>query len=51
MVAQIGELLNHQSILQTANILNERSVPSGTGRQFRKDSCSSAARLLFEAEL
>lgn len=42
VVAQIDELLNHHTVLQTANILNERGVPSGTGRQF---SAKIVARL------
>ena len=34
MIEEIDELLNHHTVLQIANILNERGVPSGTGRPF-----------------
>lgn len=33
-IEEIDELLNHHTVLQIANILNERGVPSGTGRPF-----------------
>jgi len=34
VIEEIDNLLNHHTVLQIANILNERGVPSGTGRPF-----------------
>ncbi|MGF6613066.1 DNA-binding transcriptional regulator YiaG [Paraburkholderia sp. WSM4175] len=34
VIEEIDALLNHHTVLQIANILNERGAPSGTGRPF-----------------